>query len=303
MNYSELGVLCGARNVPIPCVWRAPPHRSSSDRTTSASIKPVTDVYDRVQAVFELCQNLLKASGPLHPETNFATDATLVNFRTYDILRNHLKVGVSNLKIASDMSKTPLHSHFGTHLVVLRPALVSFSKAMWMLSESEARVRIERAAGLVLADRGQGHKAMGNASRAHPNEGFQSIGEFFERAQTSIKSELERVNFSPARPPADGTLVENLGAAIDIYYGSGGSARQDALILWNASSSLSHGERWFSQLYTHLARAFTERSLDVVCSGFNLVHLHTLQELTDANALLRFPSVAPLAPQNPEGPE
>ncbi|MFJ5962046.1 hypothetical protein [Pseudarthrobacter oxydans] len=253
----------------------------------------MTDVYDRVQAVFEMSQDLLKASGPLHPETNFATDAALVNFRTYDILRNHMKMGMTNLKIAADMSKTPLHSHFGTHLVVLRPALVSFSKALWMLAESESKIRIERAAGLVLADRAQGHRAMGNASRAHPNEGFQAIGEFFERAQTSMESELARVNFTPARPPADGTLVENLGAAIDIYYGSAGSARQDALILWNASSSLSHGERWFSQLYTHLARAFTERSLDVVCSGFNLVHLHTLQELADTNALVRFPSVAP----------
>jgi hypothetical protein len=249
----------------------------------------VTDVYDRVQAVFELGQDLLKANGPLHPETSFATDAAYVSFRTYDVLRSHLKVGVTNLKIAAEMSKTPLHSRFGTHLVVLRPALVSFSKAMWMLAESEPRIRIERAAGLVLADRRQGHKAMGNASRAHPNEGFQAIGEVFERAHINMESELARVDFSPARPPSDGALVEELGAAIDIYYGSDGGASQDALILWNAASSLSHGERWFSQLYAHLAKAFTERSLDVVCSGFNLVHLHTLRELADASALVRFP--------------
>jgi hypothetical protein len=264
----------------------------------------VKDVYERVQAVFELSRDLLRASGPLHPETNFAADAALVNFRTYDIVRNHLLVGVTNLKIASEMSKDRLTSSFGTHLVALRPALVSFSKAMWMLSENETRIRIERAAGLAIADREQGRRAMVNASRAHPNQGFQSIGGAFERAQTSVRSELERVNFSPARPPADGALVEALGASIDVYYGSGGTARQDALILWNASSSLSHGERWFSQLYTHLAKAFTERSLDVVCSGFNLVHLHTLQELADANALVRFPAAVPLVSRlNPDSPE
>jgi hypothetical protein len=262
----------------------------------------VTDVYDRIQAVFELSQDLLKADGDLHPETNFAKDAALVNFRTYDVLRGHLKVGVTNLKIAAQMSKTTLHSHFGTHLVVLRPALVSFSKAMWMLAESESRVRIERAAGLIVADREHGYEALDRASRAHPDEGFRSIGEVFETAQNNIKSELERISFAPTRPPFDGRLVEKLGDAIDIYYGSEGSARQDALMLWNASSSLSHGERWFSQLYTHLAKAFTERSLDVVCSAFNLVRLHTLQELVDANALVRFPDVAPITPrENSEG--
>lgn len=247
------------------------------------------DVYERVQAVFELCQNLLRANGPLHPETNFAADAGLVNFRTYDILRGHLRMGISNFKIASEMSKTPLHSHFGTHLVVLRPALVSFAKAMWILQGGESKARIERAAGLVLADRRQGQRAMGNASRAHSNEGFDAIAQAFQRAQTEVESELERVQFSAKPPPADTVLVENLGAAIDVYYGSAGSARQDALILWNASSSLSHGERWFSQMYAHLAQAFTERSIDVVSSGFNLVHLHTLQELADANALIRYP--------------
>lgn len=267
---------------------------------SSASIRFVTDVYDRIQAVFELSQDLVQAEGDLHPETNFAKDTVLVNFRTYDVLRGHLKVGATNFKIAAEMSQTTLHSHFGTHLVVLRPALVSFSKAMWMLAESDSRVRIERAAGLAMADREHGYEAMDRASRAHPNESFRSISEVFESEQNNMKSELERIGFSPARPPLDGRLIEKLADAIDIYYGSGGSARQDALILWNASSSLAHGERWFSQLYTHIAKTFTERSLDVVCSGFNLVHLHALQELVDANALVRFPDVEPVTPR--EGP-
>ncbi len=252
-------------------------------------MKSEPTVYDRVQAIFEIAQDLLKANGPLHPETNFAADATLVNFRTYDVLRNHLKVGVTNLKIAASMSRTPLSSSFGTHLVALRPALVSFSKAMWMLSESDTKVRIERSAGLVVADREHGRKAMHNASKTHSGEGFQMIGGAFERAQTNITAELARRSMTPERPPWDGVLVESLGDAIDVYYGSGGTARQDALMLWNASSSLSHGERWFSQLYPHLATAFTERSLDVVCSGFNLVNLHTLQELADSNAHVRYP--------------
>jgi len=251
----------------------------------------VTDVFDRVQAIFELSHELLQSGGgALHPETSFAADAALVSFRTFDVLCGHLLVGVTNLKIASEMAKSPLTSTFGTHLVALRPALVSFSKALWMLSESTPQIRVERAAGLVIADRKQGQKAMNNASRAHQNQGFQQISTVFEDAHTSITSELERVHFTPARPPADGSLVQALGGAIDVYYGSGGTAQQDALMLWNASSSLSHGERWFSQLYKPLAKTFTERSLDVVCSGFNLAHLDTLQALADANALVRFPT-------------
>jgi hypothetical protein len=261
----------------------------------------VAEVYDRVQAAFELAQNLLKARGPLHPETSFAVDAALVNFRTYDVLRNHIFAGATSLKVASEMSMTSLTSSFGTHLVALRPALVSFAKALWMLSENETRARVERAAGLVIADREQGRKAMRNASRAHPNEGFQGIGQAFERAQVNIRSELERVNLTPAQPPTDGTLVEALGGEVDVYYGSGGTARQDALILWNASSSLSHGESWFNHLYRPLAKVFTERSLDLVCSGFNLVQLHTLQALADADAQVRIPTAEPLAPQpNPD---
>jgi len=254
-------------------------------------MKSEPTVHARVQAIFEIAQDLLKASGPLHPETNFAADTKLVNFRTYDVLRNQVMVGVTNLKIAAEMSKTPLSSTFGTHLVALRPALVSFSKATWMLAKSDSQNRIERAAGLVIADRGKGRQAMDNASKTHENEGFQAIGEAFEKAQISITAELARVGLTPERPPGDTRLIESLGDSIDHYYGSGGTARQDALMLWNASSSLSHGERWFSQLYPHLASVLTDRSLDVVCSGFNLVNLHTLQELVDAKGLVRYPEV------------
>lgn len=49
-------------------------------------------------------------------------------------------------------------------------------------------------------------------------------------------------------------------------------------ILWNASSSLAHGERWFSLLAGGRRRAgvaniLTTRSLDVVCSGINTTAL------------------------------
>jgi hypothetical protein len=92
-----------------------------------------------------------------------------------------------------------------------------------------------------------------------------------------------RLGVTPARPPGDERLIDGLADEIDKYYGTRGreSGRRDARLLWNVSSNLVHGERWFRDLMTtgavaetqrrQLTELITQRSLDVVCSGLNVL--------------------------------
>ena len=75
--------------------------------------------------------------------------------------------------------------------------------------------------------------------------------------------------------------VCHLGKSIDEYYGATGIGERDAILLWRASSSLSHGERWFRDLAKgavaddlespRFTDIVTHRSLDVVCSGVHIL--------------------------------
>jgi hypothetical protein len=61
------------------------------------------------------------------------------------------------------------------------------------------------------------------------------------------------------------------------YYGSNDAA-SDLQLLWNASSSLAHGERWYAVLTSRpdraeVAKILTARSFDGVCSGVNVTGL------------------------------
>lgn len=49
------------------------------------------------------------------------------------------------------------------------------------------------------------------------------------------------------RPPPDERLINERGGDIDEYYGSS-DGRPDLQLLWNAASSLAHGERWYGSL-------------------------------------------------------
>ena len=113
------------------------------------------------------------------------------------------------------------------------------------------------------------------------------VAERFTEAQQSLETEASRLGVTPVRPPGDERLIDDLGDQIDDYYGthSQASARRDVRLLWNVSSSLAHGERWFRDLTSghemaaqrrELAELITHRSLDVVCSGLNLLGRRTL---------------------------
>jgi hypothetical protein len=249
----------------------------------------VTDVYDRVRAVLEISADFLTERIDLPPECLFGRDAALVSFRTFDIVRTRWSTGVTNLKIAADMSKVHATNLLGTHLVALRSAMLATARGLWILSSLEPEERVARAAGVVMADRRRGREAMQAASEAATDRGFSGVAGRFEQARTQIEEELRQVGISPVRPPSETQLVIHLGATVDDYYGEAGRSKQDALVLWSASSSLSHGERWFADLGETIAKTVTDRSLDVVCSGLNLLWQYSLTGLATGIRLPWFP--------------
>jgi hypothetical protein len=90
------------------------------------------------------------------------------------------------------------------------------------------------------------------------------------------------------RLPGDGRLIEAVSVEIGTHYGTDGaeSAGLDARLLWNVSSGLAHGERWFRDMTTsrvgttaqrlQIVETLTNRSLDVVCSALNVAFLRCL---------------------------
>lgn len=245
----------------------------------------MTDVYDRVQACIETSVEFLRDPAELPVESLFGRDAALVNFRTYDIVRSQWSTGVTNLKVAADMSRSSA-SLLGAHLVALRSALLPTARGLWILSSFKPEERVARAAGTIMADRRRGHEALQAASEAASDPGFSGVAQRFEQARRNIEEELLRAGIRPVRPPSETQLVTHLGDKVDEYYGDPGSSKQDAIVLWRASSSLSHGERWFADLGRPLAEIVTVRSLDVVCSGLNLLWQSTL---TGRATGMRFP--------------
>ena len=82
------------------------------------------------------------------------------------------------------------------------------------------------------------------------------------------------------RPPRDEEMISELGDDIDDYYGTR-SGRSELQLLWNAASSLAHGERWYTSLVSRaerkqVAEVLTARSTDAVCSAINVTHLRMI---------------------------
>jgi hypothetical protein len=123
--------------------------------------------------------------------------------------------------------------------------------------------------------------------RGAPNA-FGSAASSFERSSAAILASLqERSDDAEMKPPRDESLILNLGSEINRYYGTV-DAVSDLQLLWNASSSLAHGERWYSVLTSRPRRAeiasiLTVRSFDGVCSGINVTGLR-LAELAASPA-------------------
>jgi hypothetical protein len=90
-------------------------------------------------------------------------------------------------------------------------------------------------------------------------------------------------------------LIRELGGDVNSYYGSN-DASSDMQLLWKVSSSLAHGETWFSLLSGGLqrkpfAKILAAQSLDIVCSGINTTSLRILLLATTPPAQLH-PSTA-----------
>jgi hypothetical protein len=253
----------------------------------------VTDIYDRVNAVFEISAEFLREPADLPSDSLFGRDAALVSFRTYDIVRTQWSTGVKNLRVAADMSGAAPAVHLGLHIVALRSALLCTARALWILSSFEPEERVARAACTVMADRRRGRAALKAAGEASHEPGLLKVADRFEEARRKIEEELQRAGISPVRSPTETQLVNHLGEKVDDYYGEDGRSKQDALVLWSASSSLSHGERWFSDLGKSMAETVTRRSLDVVCSGLNLVWQDSLAGLATGFRFPWFPDKKP----------
>jgi hypothetical protein len=254
------------------------------DSVPTANVVAVPDVFDRVDAMPVMFQILpaeaLDGSG-------FAVDAAVVSFRTYDVVRTRLQDGLTGLLVAARMARNPTTSLLGTHLLALRAPLVAVAKGWWLTQPNESTARVARAVGLICADRQQGRDAMQKAAELGEMPVALEVAERFAEARQSLEAEADRLGVAPERTPSDQRLIDNLGDQIDDYYGTHRPAigRRDARLLWNASSSLAHGERWFRDLTSgremaaqrrELAELITHRSLDVVCSGLNLLGRRTL---------------------------
>ncbi len=110
---------------------------------------------------------------------------------------------------------------------------------------------------------------------------FMSVAVVFDRTRTELRTRAGHVmGAASEKPPRDEELIRDLGRDIDKYYGTENTVA-DLQLLWNVSSSLSHGERWHSLLTSHargaeVARTLTTRSLDAVCSAINVTSLRTV---------------------------
>lgn len=247
--------------------------------------------------------------------SHLADDAERASFRTYDVIRQRLVDGIGAVVVAGQMSCDPTTSLLGTHLIALRPALLAAAKGWWVIEPHQRRtgkfsdpdVRISRALGLLVKDRDGGRSALEWANRLSGIREYATLAEKFAAAQASLRAEADRLGLAPVAPPQDGHLSRALGAAVDDYYGDGATSEKDAQLLWNISSGLAHGERWFpdltrpsrgrtggvdvagagpaeegGSLNREVARLITERCLEVVCSGLTVLGL-TLLDLASGS--------------------
>jgi hypothetical protein len=236
----------------------------------------VADVFDRVRAMPVMAQ-----LWPAEPGvgSRFAADETRASVSTYTAARVLLLDAMHRLRAAAEMAENEALAEHGTHLLLLlRPALVSTAKAAWVVGPEDSAERSTRAVRLVCEDHCQGALAMRKALEQGAPNAFGSAARSFEQSSAATLASLqERSVDAEKKPPRDESLVLNLGSEIDRYYGTNDAA-SDLQLLWNASSSLAHGERWYSVLTSRphraeIAKILTVRSFDGVCSGVNVTGL------------------------------
>lgn len=245
----------------------------------------VPTVFDRVAAMRTILEVLPSEPSPHSP---FELDAAGVPFKTYDVARTRLQDGIVTLNIAARAARDEPVRLLGMHLVMLRPALVSAAKAWWLVNDRSAGCRVGRGIALVAADRASGAEAMAAAASLGDLPAFGGVAKAFGLAHSQLHLAGDKRGVDIPRLPGDGRLIDAIGIEIDAYYGTRGpeSARLDARLLWNVSSGLAHGERWFRDMTTsrvgttvqreQIAETLTNRSLDVVCSALNVCFLRCL---------------------------
>jgi hypothetical protein len=238
-------------------------------------------VLERVKAIPVLLDLL-----PAHcsPGSQFGEDAKLTALDVYSTVRAKLLEGVMRTISASRILQDKAQIPFGTHLIILRPALVSAAKGWWMVDSTERTLRVWRTCSVVAADRVSGAKAMRNAQRFGGSEVFGQIADRFEEAREALHKSASTLRETAMRVPADTKLIIDLASAIDRYYGTT-NAGSDALLLWNSASGLAHGEGWYGSLFGRSdkegprrgADILTDRSFDITCSGLHVLAMRMLE--------------------------
>jgi hypothetical protein len=248
----------------------------------------VTDVFDRVEAV--------SATVGLWPDepsagSGFSDDLALsAQMSSYTVARTQLLTSMRRLRNAAQLVTED--DGWGTHLLMLRPALVLAAKAAWIVRPDRSEERVSRLLGVLLKDQRRGARAMRDAVSQGAIPEFEQVASKFDRSSSDLAS---LVPLAPVNPLGDEKLIRELGRDVNSYYGSD-DASSDMQLLWNASSSLAHGETWFSLLSGGLQRKpfaeiLTAQSFDIVCSGINTTSLRILQLATTPPAQLH-PSTA-----------
>lgn len=238
----------------------------------------MTDVRARVEAMSTIVR--LWPVEP-SPASGFAADHALCSDApTFDVVRHQLLTSLRRLRDAARLHEEDDGS--GSHIFMLRPALVLVAKTAWILRPDQPEERVGRVLGMLVDDRKRGAQAMTKAADQGAIPEFRDLADKFERNANSL---AKATTIRPIRPPADEPMILELGNDVDTYYASS-DAKSDVQILWNASSSLAHGEVWFSELSggrrpRRLAEVLTERSFAAVCSGLNVTSLRVASLATE----------------------
>ena len=174
------------------------------------------------------------------PGSGFASDRALsAQVDSYTVARIQLLTSIRRLRDAAQLVVDD--DGWGTHLLMLRPALVLAAKAAWIARPVLSEERVRRTLGVLLNDQRKGAKAMRDAVSQGAISEFEQVASRFEKSCNELAN---LVPLSPVAPPGDQTMIRELGADVDRCYGTE-DASSDMQLLWNVSSSLAHGEKWF----------------------------------------------------------
>ena len=212
--------------------------------------------------------------------SDFGADLAHASISTYTVARVLLLDAMHRLRAAARTAQSRDLAGQGTHILLLRPVLVSTAKAAWLVGAADSAERASRAVRLIAANQRQAAMAMRKAVEQGAPDVFGAVGATFERSRVAVLSAGQGLTDADKPPPRDESMIVDLGIKINRYYGTS-HATSDVQLLWNTSSSLAHGERWYSTLTTtpnraKVAEILTTRSFDVVCSGLHVTALRIL---------------------------